>query len=269
MEIYIEIFILQNILINYCLLKLIHLTTKSKTTFFKILTASIIGTIPSIIVILFLNNLIILNLTKLLSATTMLVVAFKQTKKQFAFNIILLFLYTYTFGGLITTLSSSTYQTSFGMVMTSTFNLELICLIFIIFTYIFELVVKHLRLKIKTNNLIYNVTLTLNNNKLKINAYLDTGNFINHNGKPVLILDLKSYLKLTNTNILNFLTSKSEVIKTGTVTGNNCLKIFQIDQIEFKLNKKIIKFNKPYVAINTSNCFKNTNYQALLSPLFL
>lgn len=269
MEIYIESFIIQNILINFCLLKLVYLTTKSKTKFFSLLLSSIIGTISSVFVVIFLNNVLILNLCKLTTALIMIGIAFKQTKKQFAFNIILLFIYTYAFGGIITSLSSAVYYTSFGLVTTSKFSLELICIILIIFTYVFELVVKHIKLKISTNNLIYDLTLTQANKSIKVNAYMDTGNFINHNGKPVLLLDLDVFLKLTNSNLIEFYTKKSEEIKTKTVNGCNSLKIFKIDEIKFNNGKKIINLKNQIVAINSNNCFKNTNYQALLSPLFL
>lgn len=71
MEIYIEIFIFQNILINMCLLKLVYLTTKSITCFFKLLLASLIGTIPSIICQTLISNVWLLNLTKISTALIM------------------------------------------------------------------------------------------------------------------------------------------------------------------------------------------------------
>ena len=86
MEIYIETFLIQNILINFCLLKLVHLTTKSKTNFLKLLTSSFLGAIPSVFIVLFLNNVLILNLSKLITALLMLITAFKQTKKQFIYK---------------------------------------------------------------------------------------------------------------------------------------------------------------------------------------
>ena len=269
MQIYIESFIIQNILINFCLLKLIYLTTKSSTNFFKMLFSSIIGTIPSIFIILFLDNILIINLIKIFSAITIILITFKQSKKEFIFNFILLFLYTFAFGGLITNLSCRIYFTSFGAVTTSKFSLELICMLIILITYIFELVVKHLKFKIKSNNLIYNVTLTQNKHSLNIAAFMDTGNILNYQGNPVLILDLKTYLKLTKSNLINFLTKQTETIKTKTVSGQNNLKLTQIDKLEIKNKNKTIKLLNPYIAINQTNCFKNTNYQALLSPLFL
>ena len=269
MTIYIEIFLLQNILINFCLIKLIQTTTKNKTNFYKMLLSSVFGAVFSVFSISFLNNNLILNLIKLTTAIIMILLAFKQTKKQFIYNTILLFLYTYAFGGFITNINTQTYHTSFGIVTTSKYSLELICILILISSYIFDLVLKHIKLKISTNNLIYAITLTQGSKTLKVNAYLDTGNFLNHHGQPVLILDLDSYLKLTNKNLIDFYTSRMETIKTGTVNGNNSLKIFNVDKIEIFNKKTKIQLENQFVAINTTNCFKNTNYQALLSPLFL
>ena len=269
MVIYIEIFILQNILINFCLLRLVYLTTKSKTSLFKLILSCIIGTIPSVLAVVILSNNLTINLIKIITATTMISIAFNQNKKEFVFNFILLYLYTFAFGGIILNLSSNSYLTNFGYVTTSKFSLKIICVIFAIFTYFFELSVKHLKLKFSTNSLIYNLTITHSNKTIKLNAYMDTGNFLNHNNQPVLILDLNTYLELTNTNLLSFITKKTEQISTSTVNGENNLKLFRVDEIKFKINKKEIKLNNQYVAINSSNCFKNTNYKALLSPLFL
>lgn len=269
MEIYIEVFIMQNILINFCLLRLVYLTTKTKSSFFKLILASLFGTIPSVLMTALTNNNLLINLVKLTTSISMVIIAFKQNKKEFIFNFILLYLYTFAFGGIATTISSTTYLTNFGYITYSKFSLESICLVLSIFTYIFELVVKHIKLKISTNSLLYNLTLTHENKTIKINAYMDTGNFINHNGEPVIILDLNTYLKLTNTNLLSFITSKTDEISTSTVNGYKKLKLFKVDEIKFKINKKEIKLKNQLVAINTNNCFKNTNYQALLSPLFL
>lgn len=199
----------------------------------------------------------------------MILIAFKQNRKGIIASFITLFLYTYALGGFITTLSSTTYQTSFGVVMSCKINLYLICMIIIAITYIFELVAKHIKFKLKTNNLIYKLTLKQNNEHLTINAFMDTGNLLNIEGKPVIILDLNCFLKLNKSNLLNFYLSKSEEIKTQTVTGNNNLKIFQIDELNVNYENKKIKIEKPYIAVNTTDSFKNCNYQALLSPAIL
>lgn len=269
MTIYIETFLMQNILINFCLIKLIHSTTKCKTSFFRILVSSLLGTISSFLAIYFFENAFLLNSIKILTAIAMILIAFNQTKKMFISNFILLFLFTYAFGGLITSIASNTYLFNSSLISVTKFNLEIICIFIIFATYIFDLVVKHIKLKININNLIYSITLTHAKQSIKIQAYLDTGNFLNRNGEPVLILDLKSYLKLTKSNLIDFCLSKTENLHAGTINGSNQLKCFKIDKIIIKHKDFNKELNNQFVAINTSNCFKNTNYQALLSPLFL
>ena len=87
---------------------------------------------------------------------------------------------------------------------------------------------------------------------------------LNVNGKPVIIIDLKSYLKLTNTNLINFYLNKNECLSTTTVTGSNSLKLFTIDKAILKQNNKQIELNNQYIAVNTQKF--NENYQALISP---
>lgn len=265
MEIYIELFLLQNIIINFCLLRLIEITTKTKTTFFKLLLSSIIGASFSVVSAIYINTNLTMNLLKLICAILMLFIAYKQSFKQFIFNFILLFVYTFAFGGAVTNLSGSIYQTNFGVIISSKINLELICIIILALTYIFQLIFKHIKFKIKTNNLIYKIKLFKNNKSISINAYLDTGNFLNFNGKPVIIVDLNSYLKLTNLDLIDFHLSSCEKINTNTVTGNKYLKVFTLDKIELLANNKSYEFKDQYIAVNTN--FKNSNYQALLSPM--
>ena len=268
MTIYIESFLLQNILIDFCLLRLVFITTKAKSSFFKILLASIVAAGFSVMSAMFITNNFLMNVIKIVCAIAMTKIALKQTKRQFTYSLILLFLFTYALGGAITSLTSSSYQTSFGMVMSSKVSLELITLISIIITYIYELVVKQIKFKIKSNNLIYTVILKENKSKLKLNAYLDTGNLLSYQGQPVLILDINAYLKLTKSNLINFYLSKMETVSLGTVTGNDQMKLAKIDEITIKINHEEKKFKNQYIAVSTNN-FKQTNYQALLSPLFL
>ncbi len=264
MTIYIETFLIQNFLINLCLLKLVSITTKSKGKFFRLCLSSLFGCIVSLVIAYFLTNNIILNIAKILCAIVMIKIAFSVKLKNFIFNFILLFLYTYAFGGAIMSLTSCVYFTNAGIVMSSNVSLEIICLIILVITYLFELVAKHLKYKFKTNNFIYEVTLYLNQNHITINAYLDTGNLLTYNGLPVVILDLKTYLKLTKNNLIKFYLTPSKTIKTNTVNGSENLKLIKLDKmiIHNGKNKKSIK--EQYVAVTPN--FKADNYSALLSP---
>lgn len=266
MTVYIESFLIQNLIIDFCLLRLVEITTKSKTTFFRLLLSSLVGASFSVISAIFLKDMFIMNIIKFICAFIMLVCAFKTTWKGYIFNFILLFIYTYAYGGAIMSLSSSTYLTNFGVIMSSKIDLGLITFIIIILTYIFQLVSNHVKNKINLSKLIYTITLHSNKHKIKINAFLDTGNRLTYLGQPVIILDLNSYLALTKQNVVEFYLSKTYEISLGTVAGNNNMKIIKIDSIEINLGKKKKILTNQFVAVNTLNSFKGTNYDALLAP---
>jgi len=269
MTIYIEIFLLQNIIINFCLLRLVYITLKSKTSFFRLILGTILGALFSVISAMFLTNQTIMNILKFVCALLMLLIAFKQSKKQFIISIILLFLYTYALGGAMTAISSQQHYTTFGVITYSKINLNIVCLGIIILTYIFELVAKNMKLRFKSNSFIYKATLKYKDKSLSINAYMDTGNLLNIDGNPVIIVDLEVYLTLTNTTIIDFYLRKNPEITTSTITGHNNLKLFIIDELQIKTDKKFITINNQYIAVNTCANFKDTNYQALLSPMIL
>ena len=264
MTIYIEYFLIQNILINFCLLRLVFLTTKNSTTFFKLIITSIVGSIFSVISAVFLTNQVIINLLKVVCSLIMILIPFKQTRKQFMFNYILLFLYTFAFSGAITSLSSNMFLTSFGAIISSKFNLETITLFIIVLTYIFEQISTHLKHNFKSNKYMFESSLYLKNKQVKINAFLDTGNLLEHNGKPVIILDFNTYLNLTNNDLKRFFTAST--INTNTINGTNSLKLFEIDKVEITQGKNKKEIIKPLIAVST-NKFSNNKYQALLSPL--
>ena len=233
MEIYIEKFLIQNILINLCLLRLVELTTKTQTSFFKLILSSIIGSVFSVFIIGYINKKIIINICKFLCGSSMIGIAFKQNIKQFIYNFLLLFIYTFAMNGAITSLSSCTYYTSFGYITSTKLDLQTISLIIIIITYLTQLIAKHIKYKLKTNNYIYKISLTKNRKTIILNAYLDSGNLMQIKNNPVIILDLNSYLQLTKTSLIDFYLSKTESINTNTVTGGNNLKIFTVDKISF------------------------------------
>ena len=218
---------------------------------------------------IFINNPLIMNLIKILCAIMIVITAFKQSKKYFIINFILLFMYTYAVSGLITSISSHQIFTSFGMISYINLNLDSICIFVILISYIYEWIARSMKLRINTNSYIYKTTLRHKDKKISINAYLDTGNLLNLDGKPIIIVDLDVYLKLTNTSLITYLTSNSTKLTTNTITGSNSLKIFSIDEIAITIDKRTVKLKNQLIAVNNTNKFKNTNYKALLSPMII
>ena len=264
MLIYIEDFLIQNILINYCLLRLVELTTKAKTKFVFLLFSSVIGAVFSVISAIFFTNYLIINIVKFSCALLMIFIAFKGNFKTFIFNFILLFIYTYALGGAIISLTGSGYQTNFGVVVKSKISLELVVVCVIILTYAFQLVAKQIKRKFQTSCYIYEITIILGKNKLTTNAYLDSGNLLNYKGEPVVIVNLDSFCKLTHSNLINYCLNNMEQIKTSTVNGCNNLKLFTADKLIIKNGNKSKVIKNQHIAV--TNNFNASNYSALISP---
>lgn len=267
MTIYIETFLFQNFLINFCLIYLVKTTTKSKSSLYKLILSSIVGASFGVFVVMFIKNNILINAIKLICAFLMIKLAFKSTVKQHIFNFILLFIYTYALGGFITAISSATYITDGGIIVSSKFSLELICLIIITLTYIMSLVLKQIKYKISTNNLIYPIMLYLGGKSIKINAYFDTGNLLNYQGCPIVVINLTSFLKLKQINIIEYLNLTHLEIQANTVAGKNNLKMFKIDRAIINYNGHKKEISSPYIAINS--IFNNKNYDAIFGPNFI
>lgn len=269
MTIYIESFLIQNTLINLCLLRLITISIRPRTNIIRCAIAAVFGAVISAVASNVINQHLCINIIKLLCGIAMIIIAFNASVKQTTLCLILLFVFTYTFGGLIMNFASIYYTTEYGIIYSSSISIELIAGIIIAGTYIYEKIVKMLKLKFKINDLIYRITLISNTKKLHLNAYLDTGNFLNINGEPILIIDVNTYLKLSGKTLIDFYLEGGETISAGTVSGQSDLKLIKIDKLLLRTGQNIKTFTNPYIAINACQIFKGTNYQALLTPLFL
>ena len=253
MTIYIESFLIQNALINYCLLNLIKVSLKPQAHHARMIVSAIIGAIVSALG-LCINNPAIGFAFKLLSPLILIFIAFKIKKKQIAYGVLLFYLYGFCFLG-----------ASVFVIKKFKISIEMIAIFAIIISYVFEKVVSKLGFKIKNGNFIYQIGLSLNKKQVYINAFLDSGNLLTYNGQPVVIVDLKTYLKLTGMDILSFYLSKGESINLHSMAGQKKLRVFMIDKISIKINGKVKWLDNQYIAVNDI-AFKSTNYQALITP---
>lgn len=270
MEIYIEDFILQNSLINLCLLRLTQLTTKNQTSFFKLLLASIVGTGFSVLCAGFALNAIMINILKIVCAFVMLKICFKISFKQTIGNILLMFAYTLALCGLVINLCGGNNLNTGGIVFANNIHLWRVLVVCLMGSYLLSFVARQIKLKLNLSNLIYPIILKNAGKTISIYAFLDTGNILNYNGQPILVLDLESYLKLTNQSYINYLLKQksNQKLNLQTVTGNNNVQIFNIDEMQIKINHKIKVINFATVAV-VNQKFSSGNYHALLSPAFL
>lgn len=267
MEVYIEDAILQNLLINFMLLKLTAFCIRDKISFIKIFLSATVGTIFAVILVFFnLNFYFSLVLKALCGLIMILIVTKKISIKKFLFSYFIFLTSTFIMGGLILSL-----QNSF-----SGFDINYALLVIFVFYVILKNLVNEFYRKRTVTNFIYDLTLQNENKKIDIRVYLDSGNLLqdDKSGLPILIVNFNTFEKIfiDKVNIFDYLTQKLDKKIKGhyivyrTLSGTDKMFVCKIDKISIKNTFK--KEINVLLGLG-KNTFKNKDYEGLLSPLAL
>ena len=102
MEVYVEYVIIDNLIIDFLLLKLSTKTVQVRSSLIRLLLSSVIGTVVAVIMPLFtLNNVLQVMVKLLLSITMCLISAKTDSLKKHIVNFLFFVFYTFLLGGAI------------------------------------------------------------------------------------------------------------------------------------------------------------------------
>ena len=209
MTIYIDIIILENLIMNYIILYATGLISKNKIYYFRILCASLIGAIYS--VTQYISKLQVYSnwMLRIILSIVMIFIAFyPQNVKKMCKNLMLFYLTTFTFGGVATYLIYMLKPESIiiknGMFV-GTYVLKVIFMGAIIGTIVLIISFKLAKNKITKKDMICQVKITLNKKDKILNAIVDTGNMLKEpiTGNPVMVVERSSLYDLMPKEILN------------------------------------------------------------------
>lgn len=240
MTIYIDIIILENLIMNYIILYATGLISKNRIYYFRILCASLIGAIYS--VAQYVSDLqIYSNLIMKVSLSIIIVfVAFNpQGVKKLCKQLLLFYLTTFTFGGvatyLIYMLKPENVIIRNGMFV-GTYVLKVIFIGAIVGTIILIISFKLAKNKITKKDMICQVKIVLNKKEKILNAIVDTGNMLKEpiTGNPVMVVERTSLYDLMPKEILN---------NTEDILGGDFEKIPEEIKGEYIHRLKIIPFS--------------------------
>ena len=264
MKVYIEQVLITNFIIDFCILIIISKFIFSKPNYKHIVIASIFGSLATL-VYPFINGALLINILKILTSIIMLQII-RIHKKQLLKSCLLMLVISYVIGGAI--LSNFGTQTNNGYAINS-INLIYVFATTLIFTIISSKLVTWVKNKICTNSNIYPTTLTYNNKKITIKSFIDSGNALLDNNQPVSLINLDTFLLLTNLTLNQYLKgdfstlTNPHFISANTITGKRKILVFTIDELQIK--QKIYKNIILGVALN----FDNTKeYKAILNSSF-
>lgn len=273
MTIYIEYVIIDNIVMNYLILRLIELTISRTFQRFNKVIVCVLGSIFALVLPLLIHYKIMSFLYKI-TTSIILVLCLKKYKKFKDFLIYYLMFFTYTFflGGVclgVIELLGIEYTMSSIVMYEFDFPVGWFVIVLLLIIKVMMKVVKVIKVKMKNSCYINKIKLCDGEKTADGYALLDSGNNVKFDGKGVSIVSIDMFMKMySNIKIYDLILNKKLSLRDscyitikGIGSGEKYLS-FVMDCIEIEGKK----FSDQRVAI----ALKNFNeYDVILSNEFI
>ena len=264
MKMYIEDFIFQQAVTAFSIIRLVTMTTKHSTNLKRTLCGIIFAVSVDILLVILPTNSIVYSSVYLITPFLIVNIVYTCTIKQKLFSFLMYNIFSYSIKGLIVSLASTTFYSSVGLITYTKYSPILIISCILMFTYIYEAVVNSAKLKLKSNSLIYKISIYNGDNKLNTTAFIDTGNMLNIGGKGVVIIDYITFLDLIKTSQSNI--SPIISLNASTIAESRSIPIYILDKLEISTENGVKTINNVYIGVSQTSIFSNKNYKALISP---
>ena len=255
MTVYVEYALIDNLVIDYLILKATFTVTGVTRTKRRLFLCAFLGSVFALLYPLIGANALVQTSVKILASILIMVISGEfRSKKEFFYNFIAFFAVTFIFGG-----SASGLLGLFGIELSS----EICVSVVIIPVYLaYKCLLYGFRFykKQKTmENFVYKVSATIGENTLILRGFLDTGNGVYDGEKPVVFCRKSVAVKLAENGDIK----KVKELEIATVNGYDKKTAFTIDKLEifFKDGK--------YIYNNVTFCVTEgigLNYDLLLHP---
>lgn len=240
MTIYVDIIIVENLIMNFIILYATGLILKIKVSFLRLLLASFVGAIYS--ALQYISNMRILSniLIKTILSIIIVNISFHpQNIKKMCKQLLLFYLTTFTFGGvatyLIYILKPQNIIIKNGMYV-GTYVLKVIFIGAILGTVILFISFRISKNKISKKDMTCKIKLKLNGKEITLNTMVDTGNMLREpiTGNPVVVVEKNSLYDVIPKEILN---------NTESILGGDFGKIPEDVKQEYIPKLKFIPFS--------------------------
>lgn len=279
MDIYIEYVIIDNFVIDFCIILAVLKTLSLKISKWRIVLACVIGTALAIVIPLFKLSDILTLLIKV-SLSFIMVITFSRykSKKKFVFAMLLFYTYTFLMGGACLGLL---YLINGDIDLSATFNysskvpIGLIVIAVLGYVYLINLIVRFFKKRRDVINFLYKVHIYYKENDLTVTGFLDSGNrlYYKENNAPAIIINLKTALRLIKMDETDFFIQMQKNLKYITFsTINNKDKKMPViisDKIDIFINGQTRAFENIPLCISFKDFNDAEKYDALLHPAFL
>ena len=295
MTIYIDIVIIENLIMNYIILCATGIVSKNKIRHLRLIMASLLGAIYSVVAYMKILEIYSNIVLKILLSVIIVYIAYNpQTVKKLWKTLVMFYLVSFVFGGvafsLIYIIKPQDIIMKNGLFL-GTYPLKTIILGAIVAFAIIIIAVKIIRKKFTTKDMICDIEIMLNNKKINTKALIDTGNMLKEpiTNTPVVVVEKILLYECIPKEILNNINqiiggdlekipqqiqsqyiSKLKLIPFSSLGKQNGMLLgIKVQQIKIiKENEEITKENI-IVGIYQQSLTKNGEYQALMGMEFI
>ena len=283
MTIYIDIILIENIVMNFIILLSTSIISKTKINTIRIFLSSLLGSIYSILEYAFPFDIYSNQLIKIILSIVMVYIAFNPNNlKKFLKQFILFYLTSFTFGGCAFFLL---YYIRPEQILTESgkYILKIAVLGAMLGFFILYIAFKIVKIRIDKNAIINDIKIHYEEKEKTIKAMLDTGNLLLEpiTKTPVVIVqkdELKSIfpkeiLNIGNEQIINFdfenlennIKTRLKIIPFKSIGRENGLIIgLKPDYIEIEWEDEILIIKNVIVGIYDNKLSKNNMYSAIV-----
>lgn len=239
MTIYIDIVLIENLIMNYIILLSVAVVLKTKINYVRIFISSLIGAAYAIFAYVSSLEIYSTIFIKILLSIIMIYIAFNpQNIKKMCKLVLIFYLTSFVFGGAAFSLLYFIRPQDILMkngVLLGTYPLKTVMLSAIVGFIIIVIAFKMVKSKISKKDMYCDIHISLNNKKIETKAMIDTGNLLKEpiTNTPVIVVEHTLLYDVIPKEILNNLNE---------ILGGDFSKVSEKIKNEYMLKLKVIPF---------------------------
>jgi len=287
MTIYLDLILLENIIMNYIIILTTGMICKTSIKHIRFFISSLIGAVYAIIT--YVVNLEIYNnqITKILVSICMVYISFNPINIKMLFKqIVIFYLTSFCFGGaayyLLYNISPNLIKSMNGLLI-GTYPMKIAILGGILGFFIINISFKIIKNKLTKKDMLYDIEIFYKDRKSSIKVIFDTGNLLTDpiTKTPVLIVESSKLKEIISEKILNKIEdiiygrdvegideeikTRCSIIPFSTIGKNNGIIIgFRPDYIKIYTEEGEETRKKVIVGIHNNKISKNGLYSGLI-----
>lgn len=259
MTVYIEYVIIDNLIIDYLLLKATFAVSGITSRRGRLFCCAFLGALIALIYPLIESQPIISIFIKVFSGLLIILLAAKYpTKRSYFINAAIFFAFTFLTGGAVIGVFNL-----FSLSYSNEISIALMILPVYLIIKSLTSVVKYIYRRKQIASFTYKVELTLGEKNVTVNGFLDTGNALFDGENPVIVINYSLFKSLIGKE---FIKTKIKKIKVKTVSGEQYYPSFKIDFL------KIYILDEPNIISNVTVLVVKSvgdGYDVILHPAFM